>query len=233
MSTKSDFISAITKKLGRPMPEYVAPPDFMDHPADGLNVDFTQADLVDQFVRELEALSGNVVRVPNLHELGDAIRSFLEAGNVKNVVIWNDDTDRGTAIRNACESFAGMSDTGNVIIWNNEINREELLSITERSDAGVVYAEFGISETGTVVVYNKSGKGRAVSLLPNNIGIVLYEKDILPRITHVLERISDPAIEHSCINFISGPSRSADIEMSLSIGVHGPGMTTVFLIEKS
>ncbi len=231
MTTKEEFISSITKRIGRQKPEKVNPPDFSDHPADGLYDSFSQKDFVDQFIRELEALSGKVIHVETIGKLGTAIESFLEENKVENVVVWNDDTESGQAIRTACEEYSKINDNTHVIAWNDDGNREELLFITERSDAGIVYAEYGISETGTVVLYNIAGKGRAVSLLPDNIGIVLHEKDVVPRITHVLERMNESAIDHSCINFISGPSRSADIEMSLSIGVHGPGGITVFLVK--
>ena len=232
MASKTEFISSITTRLGRPKPEHVNPPGFGDHPADGLYDNFSQKDFVEQFVREVEALSGNVMRIHSTGELEKAIHTFLDTGNVETVVVWDDDTGRGSAIKNACDSYTKKKSNTRVVVWKDDGNRDDLLMVTERSDAGIVYAEYGISETGTVVLYNRGGKGRAVSLLPNNIGIVLYTKDILPRITQVLERLSGPAAEHSCINFISGPSRSADIEMSLSIGVHGPGKITVFLVEE-
>lgn len=231
MATKKEFINDITKKLGRSMPEKIEPPEFSDHPADGLYDDFSQQDFIDQFIRELEALSGNVIRVESIDALPDAIHRFLRESDIQDVVVWNDDTEQGAAILKACDVYAGQKENGRVIVWKDEGNYEELISTVEQADAGVVYAEYGISETGTVVVYNKAGKGRSVSLLPNNIGIVLNTKNIVPRITRVFEKLHDPAIDHSCINFISGPSRSADIEMSLSIGVHGPGEITVFLVD--
>lgn len=232
MVTKEEFISMISNRLGRPKPEQVTTPDFDDHPADGLYDTFSQEDLVVQFIRELEALSGKVVRVKSINMLEDAVISFLQQNSINNVVVWDDTTERGKRIRRACETYLNNEDDGRVTVWNKDIGRDELISINERSDAGVVYAEYGISETGTVVLYNKGEKGRSVSLLPNNIAIVLFSRDIVPRITQVLEQLNEPAINHSCINFISGPSRSADIEMSLSIGVHGPGKITVLLVDE-
>lgn len=230
MTTREEFILSISKKLGRPKPGNVVPPDFSDHPADGLYDKFSRDDIVGQFIHETEALSGRIIRVQSIDKLGKAIESFMNNEKVQSVVVWDDDSERGRAIRAACEDYKKKNDTVRVIVWKDGGNGEELINKTDRADAGIVYAEFGISETGTVVLYNKAGKGRSVSLLPDNIGIVLLEKDIRPRITEVLERMNEPAVDHSCINFISGPSRSADIEMSLSIGVHGPGRVTVFLV---
>ncbi len=231
MTTKKEFITDITNKLGRPLPEKIEPPDFSDHPADGLYDDFSKQDFIDQFIRELEALSGKVIRVPSMNALPDAIHSFLKEGDVSDVVVWSDEDERSVTIRKACDAYAGQKKDARVLVWEDKENRGELIAAVEQADAGVVYAEYGISETGTVVLYNKAGKGRSASVLPNNIGIVLNTKKIVPRITQVFEQLHEPAIDHSCINFISGPSRSADIEMSLSIGVHGPGEITVFLVD--
>jgi L-lactate dehydrogenase complex protein LldG len=230
MASREDFIAAITEKLGRPKPESVEPPDYTDHPADGLYDSFSHKKYIAQFAHELEALSGKIIPVKDINHLGDAIEKFLIDSNSETIVVWDDTTELGRTIHVACERYTSGDEGKHIIVWNENMNRDELLSIAERVDTGLVYARYGISETGTVVLYNKGGNGRAVSLLPNRIGIVLPTDDIVPRITQVLEHLADAAVDHSCINFISGPSRSADIEMSLSIGVHGPGDVTVFLV---
>jgi L-lactate dehydrogenase complex protein LldG len=70
-----------------------------------------------------------------------------------------------------------------------------------------------------------------VSLLPTICATVLSAQNIIPRLTQLLPEIDRNVADHSCINLITGPSRSADIEMDLSIGVHGPGQLVVFLID--
>jgi L-lactate dehydrogenase complex protein LldG len=231
MTSREDFIASISGKLGRPKPESVPPPRWTEHPADELEVQ-SKKDTVALFIRELEAVGGKVRRVDDTESLSGAIPSFIRAVDPETLVIWDSEDERARSIQTACRSLFGDEGANRVILWNGNAENEALLERAERAGMGIVYADYGIAETGTVVLLNGGGRGRSVSLLPDSIGIMLRTSDIHRRITPVLRELKRHAIEYSCINFITGPSRSADIEMSLSIGVHGPGQVTVFLIEE-
>jgi L-lactate dehydrogenase complex protein LldG len=187
--------------------------------------------LIDRFCAELESLSASVIRVAGRETVPSVIKTFLQDTGSSEVVVWGTEDEIGLQIRKGCELFTSINNAASVVVWNSIDTGEGYIDTAARSDTGLCSAEFGIAETGTVVVYNGGVKGRSVSLLPNNVGIVLEADRIVPRITQILCELRSPALEHTCINFISGPSRSADIEMSLSIGVHGPGKITVFIIE--
>jgi L-lactate utilization protein LutC len=97
--------------------------------------------------------------------------------------------------------------------------------------AGLTSALGGIAETGTLIVPSGPGCPQTASLLPE-IHIAILRADricaSLPQAVN-LEEIRSA----SSTSFISGPSRTADIEMTLTIGVHGPRQVRVFCIHEN
>ncbi len=95
--------------------------------------------------------------------------------------------------------------------------------------AGLTGALAGIAETGTLVMPGGPGKPLTASLLPETHLAILPARDILDRLAQALAL---PQVRRSSASvLISGPSRTADIEMTLTIGVHGPKNLLVFLLE--
>jgi L-lactate dehydrogenase complex protein LldG len=96
----------------------------------------------------------------------------------------------------------------------------------EIEGAGYSEASYGIAETGSLV-FLSSHEPRASSLLPAVHVATLREDRILPDLETLFETIG-PALP-SGVAVVTGPSRSADIEQVLAVGVHGPGEVHVVL----
>ena len=94
--------------------------------------------------------------------------------------------------------------------------------------AGVSDAAWGIAETGSVVLASSPEEPRARSLLPPVHITRLREERILPGLEELFARYG--ADVPSALVIVTGPSRSADIEQKLVIGVHGPGEVHVVLV---
>ena len=94
--------------------------------------------------------------------------------------------------------------------------------------AGLTGAFAAVAETGTLVLRSGPQRLQAASLLPEIHVVVLDERYIYRSMDHVLklEEISQSA----AVSLISGPSRTADIEMTLTLGVHGPKEVYVFCL---
>jgi len=94
--------------------------------------------------------------------------------------------------------------------------------------AGLTGARAAIAESGTLVLPGGPGQPQTASLLPEIHLAVLRESDIYENLLQVftLQEVR----ESSLAALVSGPSRTADIEMTLSIGVHGPSEVHVFCI---
>lgn len=112
-------------------------------------------------------------------------------------------------------------------VWKWDYRRgEENLAKAEKANVGITFSEITLAESATVVLYSSKGYGRAVSLLPTTFIAIVPKSTIVPRMTQASQIIDEQAkkgkLAPSCINFVTGPSNSADIEMNLVVGVHGP-----------
>jgi L-lactate dehydrogenase complex protein LldF len=94
---------------------------------------------------------------------------------------------------------------------------------------GISGALAAIAETGTLVLPSGVGRAQFVSLTPEIHLVVLKASAIYQNLTQILNLRE--VREASAIALISGPSRTADIEMTLTIGVHGPRQVHVFCLE--
>jgi L-lactate dehydrogenase complex protein LldG len=95
---------------------------------------------------------------------------------------------------------------------------------------GITQADYALADTGTLVVFSEAGEGRTLSLLPPVHIAVLEESRILAGLDELMEREPTFPERSSAMIFITGPSRTADIERTLTVGVHGPGELHVVVL---
>lgn len=231
MANREAFLDRLAGKFGRPRAHEVDKPSWHRHPWDHLHQGLSQEELVDQFEETLQSLSGEVIRVPSQDDLGAAINSWMKESKANRIVSWKHDSTIGKVLQDTLQELRQHQSKPQVTFWDTHAEAEQLTEAAELADVGFTVAEYGLSETGTIVLYNRENCGRLVSLLPSISATVLSTTNVIPRLTQLLPQIDQNVADYSCINLITGPSRSADIEMDLSIGVHGPGQLVVFLIE--
>lgn len=99
----------------------------------------------------------------------------------------------------------------------------------ENIDLAVVKGNFAVAENGAIWMKNKDNRHRALYFIAQNIIIVIDEKDILNNMHEAYEKINFEEKGYGV--FISGPSKTADIEQSLVIGAHGPKSGYVIFIK--
>lgn len=102
------------------------------------------------------------------------------------------------------------------------------------ADIGIVVADYAVSMTGSVVLTSNEHQGRSVSLLPTALMIIVPSERIKTRMGEVMHELNQltPSQMPAGVHFVSGPSRSADIENDLTIGVHGPGIVYALIVDK-
>jgi len=126
------------------------------------------------------------------------------------------------------------NDNHAVHVWDQNAGYEPNICIAERAKAGVVFAEQALAESGTMVLYSNPAQGRAISLLPEASVFVVPQSALVARLTQATATLHDKARNGeripSCVNFISGPSSTADIELIKVVGVHGPVYATYVII---
>ena len=99
-------------------------------------------------------------------------------------------------------------------------------------DAGITGAQWAIAETGTLVLESDEERHRLASLVPPAHIALIEAGQIKRTLGETLELIGAGGRDRMSrtITFITGPSRTSDIELTLAIGVHGPGELYVVII---
>jgi len=97
-------------------------------------------------------------------------------------------------------------------------------------DVAIVTGEFGVAENGAVWVTETPVTHRAVYFLAQHVVLVVPTRTLIDNMHEAYERIGRFGAGYGL--FISGPSKTADIEQSLVIGAHGPRSLTVVLVDE-
>ena len=167
--------------------------------------------LLDRFTRELQLLGGEVQLVTR-PKLAEKILDLLAARQVTSLIAWERQYLPPDLV-------AALEQAG--IQVSSDPDPSAMVGLTGSSGA--------IAETGSLILAGGQGRPQAPSLLPP-VHIALLERErIFPSLAEFMRQ---PDIrEFPSLVLVSGPSRTADIEMTLTIGVHGPGELHVFVIE--
>ena len=96
-----------------------------------------------------------------------------------------------------------------------------------QAEIGVTGCHGAIAETGSLAVLSGPGHSRSVSLLPPVHVAIVSPPDFCFTMGEFFARAAGRIGEAACCTFITGPSRTADIELTLTLGVHGPGKVVV------
>ena len=95
---------------------------------------------------------------------------------------------------------------------------------------GLTGSQGALADTGAVGLLSGAQRGRLASLAPPVHIALLKKGDIYPSLPAFLADHGQKVVDSSNLVFIAGPSRTGDIEMTLSIGVHGPGEVHVIIV---
>jgi len=130
-----------------------------------------------------------------------------------------------TAAREAIVGLLVGKKTRRVVLGATSLIRELEL------DGALGSAGIGVADTGTLALLARRGQGRAISLLPPLHVAVLDARDVVGELAELFERVRERGELPSALTLITGPSRTGDIELVLTVGVHGPGELHVVVID--
>ncbi len=179
------------------------------------------------FSAEVTALDGEVIRcTPDT--LGTALADWLCAKRARTVLVPPGEglpAGARAALREAGLHLVEVS------LPAADPARQEHLEALAAAEAGIAVAAAGLASTGTVVITGERDHPQGSSLLPPISAVILREADIHRDLQSFLNAGGGQCIrEKSVVTLVSGPSRTADIEMTLTIGVHGPGTVGIFVV---
>ena len=104
-----------------------------------------------------------------------------------------------------------------------------------QSDVGITSADYCVADTATLVMKTRPGEARSVSLVPSIHVAVIGLDQIILDLEELYARLQDDLLKGGeglgrCTTFISGPSKTADIELNMVHGAHGPRALHIFVI---
>ena len=171
---------------------------------------------VDRFLVEIKKLSGVGQKLTS-SGIGPALKSLVTEQNVRKATVWQTDHLRQFGITELLNSLS-------VELIPPHADKSEMA----QCDLGVTEADYLLPETGTLVLRSSAEKPRGVSLLPR-VHLAVVRPEMLRADMH---QVFAEAKDSHYLVFITGPSRTADIELTVTLGVHGPKNLYVWMVNE-
>ncbi|TCB98677.1 lactate utilization protein C [Kosakonia quasisacchari] len=229
MDNRMAFLTTISQALGREVryqPEQGMPP--VNNYAQTRLTGLSPQQRCDEFINVASTVMLADCALTSEEKAGEAVLNLCEKYGSQPIVVSGDARLKALGITHRLE------EAYDAFIWD-PAKGEENVRKAEQAKMGVVYAEYGLTESGGVVLFSAPERGRALSLLPASSIFVLRKSTILPRVSQLAQTLHQKALAGermpSCINLIGGPSSTADIELIKVVGVHGPVNAAYLIVE--
>lgn len=181
----------------------------------------TTEEMIERFGAELEAVQGEVLRCGSMDDARRRLAELANAAQWKTI---------GAADRDACRELAADLPPETVEWATQGWDPQQMAGLS----AGLVAAERLLADTGTCVVANHTAEERLLCYLPPACVVVARTDQIVEHMPAAWQQISRRTAEAERRGeyvLVTGPSRTADIEKILILGVHGPKRLVVLLVD--
>jgi L-lactate dehydrogenase complex protein LldG len=170
------------------------------------------ADAIAHFIDKIESVNGKVTRVPGIDKVADVVADHLHKFDLGDALVVAPDP--------ALEG----------IPWSNRLSVERRVAVGD-DRLSVTGAYAAVAETGSLVLLSSAESPTTLNFLPDDHVIVVRESQIVPHLDDVWARMrSDKRPMPRTVNFITGPSKTGDVEMIIQEGAHGPRRLHVILV---
>jgi L-lactate dehydrogenase complex protein LldG len=191
---------------------------------------------LDRFQREFERVGGVLHRVATMRDVPAIVGALASERGARRLATWPAATLGADLVRelSAAGLDVALMPDGDPV----EAERAELRRTVAQADFGLTAVDLAIAETGTLVLRAGRGRPRSTSLLPP-YHIAVFDRgkliESLAQLGVFLEawHAEPEGSRGAMINLITGPSRTADIELTLTRGVHGPKEVHAIFVEAS
>jgi len=193
----------------------------------GAQAQFEESPL-ERLTREIHALGGEII-CTNLDSVAELVLQKLQSENLGKALIWGADAKGLREVRDVLLA-AGMDLLAPLLPDEPDERRRELKRLAEYG-VGITGASAAFADTGTLVLPAGPGRAGLVSLLPLMHLAILDSDSVYRTMEDWLKRSAGADLADApYTTLISGPSRTADIESTLTLGVHGPRFLHVYCI---
>lgn len=231
MTTRAEFLNRIRTEVRRGPGLFAASPAARaDAPAESAAAVRRQMaerwpEALQRFKQEFERVNGVFHRLRTLEEVPTLIRDLAREKSAQALFSWSPG-ELGVDLRPGLEPVGVRVTVAPSTV--GERADADYREAAARAQIGVTGVDFALAETGTLILRGGPGRPGSTSLLPDSHIAVFGKAQLLETLEQlgvILEALhTDPALSATgaVISFITGPSRTADIELTLTRGVHGP-----------
>jgi L-lactate dehydrogenase complex protein LldG len=232
ITNREEFLNSISSRLGRTnRKKTLERPTWKYQPQYGVMQGFSDDDLLEILKEQSKVIHTDLIEATN-ENLAQTLIKVVDGYGGGPIVTWDDVRFDSFGLKPLLKD-QWPAHNHEVHIWDPFLG-DENRTLAERANIGITFSDLTLAESGTVLLYSNSSNGRSVSLLPTNYVAIIPKSTIVPRMTQAtanLHRMIEAGEEiPSCVNFVTGPSNSADIEMNLVVGVHGPIRATYIVV---
>jgi L-lactate dehydrogenase complex protein LldG len=225
MTSRDAFLSSVRQaaEQGRAYRVHIRPfPDDTGYLGVG-------GDVCQRLADEVNAVGGHAFLVDDAAAAGDKLRQLLSQADAASAVCWQHELLERLRLTDLLAA-AGVAQLDHAVLGElpPAEQRQKLLA----TGVGITSCDVAIAETGTLMMCSRPGQERVASLLPPLHIAIIERGQIVPDLIDAIRWLSDRGIEElpSNVTFITGPSKTGDIELQLTTGVHGPGKWYVIVI---
>jgi L-lactate dehydrogenase complex protein LldG len=186
-------------------------------------------DKVARMASEVEAVGGRSHVVADMNSARETLAALLEQYDVRKALCWQHPVLTRLGLGDL------LANRGITLLNHNlltTLSPDEQRAEMFAADIGISSATFGIAETGTLAMASGPGSERLASLLPP-VHVAIIEADqILPDLFDLFAMLGEKGPDQlpSNLTLITGPSKTGDLELKLTTGVHGPGKWHVVIV---
>jgi L-lactate dehydrogenase complex protein LldG len=233
MTTKAEFFARMRRHVLRgPSVFSSAVAERPSRPAEAVEIVQRQLaerwrETLERFREEFERVGGVFHRVAAVADVPEVVSRLARERQARRLISWHP-AALGADWRAALAAAGLTLEAMPLAEITDSSTREALRGRIAEADLGLTGADLAIAETGSLVLISGRGRPRSTSLLPACHVAVFGREALVESLAHVglfLEAWHDearPEWAGGAINVITGPSRTADIELTLTRGVHGP-----------
>jgi L-lactate dehydrogenase complex protein LldG len=188
-------------------------------------------DLCEAMAREVNAAGGEAYLVDNLAAAREVVLRLCREAKATQALCWQHELLDAMGLPGLLDNAGIARDDFPSL---SKLAPEEQRTRTLAADVGITSCEWAIAETGTLMMWSRPGRERIASLLPPLHVAVVARQQILPDLYDAIGRLAEQGIDAlpSNVVLITGPSKTGDMELELTTGVHGPGRWCVVIVRE-
>jgi len=216
MSSREVILGKLHKALENESPTRVAPRSVSDAPAvvserlstkPRSTLPAFSEDPTERLIRLMESVQMSVTRVQTPDDVVNAVDDYITSEGLDGEVT-------------VAPALADMN-------WPSTF-RSGSASGVEATSVTPCFA--AVAETGSVVLASSGDTPATLNFLPDNHIVVINESQVVNHVDDVWTKLREGTVDARAVNFVTGPSRTGDIEQTIEIGAHGPRRMHVVLV---